>query len=566
MQGTRPLPANHTVSFANSCTKGTTMTDLKAPRYDGWYAYDELTSWLHDAARLFPDRCSISAIGSTPEDRQIWMLQVTDQATGAAEDKPIFLVHGNIHAKELAGTTSCLQLIHTLLTGQIDGVDTAALLEDVAFCIIPRLNPDGAEFAVTTGGEIRSRREEFRLPNNLYQHDVDGDGHILSMRVETPDGDMKADDVDPRLMVPRKPTDNEGPFYRVHPEGLIHDYDGGDFSYHARGHDFNRNWPANWHQEHEQHGAGDYPFSEPEMKALAEFVYSHPSIFAALGFHCGTNAILSPPSSGSETDLDPADREVFRQLSERAAELTGFGPLATIDYRNPKEPSLSLKGHSGDWGYKHMGLYHYEIELGNIYNAAGVTAEEFFNTETRERSLLDRDALRYHDEHPEYEIFVDWRDIDHPQLGKVQVGGWKKFWLINPSLDDLRTRIAPGSAQFIVEYAARRPILDIADLEVASFGDIHRIRARVRNTGAFPTNITQRALTLRSLKPVQIELVLGDDAEMVSRHRHLTIGHLAPHARSPECEWFVKATAPANLLIRATCQRGIDAEASIDLG
>jgi len=541
------------------------VTELAAPRYDYWYSYDEMTAWLQQAADLFPELCSLVSLGKTPEGRDIWMLEITDPATGPGEGKPAFLVHGNIHAKELAGTTSSLQLIHSILTGHAPGVDLADLLRDITFCVVPRLNPDGAEFALTTGGEVRSRLEEHRIPNGLYQTDLDGDGWIVSMRLERPDGDMKVSDEDPRLLVPREPTDTEGTFYRVYPEGLIHDYDGGDFAYHTRSHDFNRNWPANWKPEHEQGGAGDYPFSEPEMAALAEFVYSRPGIFGVLGFHCGTNAILSPPSGGSEDDISRGDREVFRRLSDRAAELTGFSPRATINYRHDSQPPITLRGHSADWGYLHMGLYHYEIELGNIYNAAGVTDEQFFGAEPHDRYRFETDAIRYHDEHPDHGIFLDWHDFDHPQLGPLQIGGWKRFWLINPALDALRDRIAPGSAQFILEYAARRPRLEITDLDLASFGEVHRIRTRVSNLGAFPTNITERGLQLRSLKPIELELIPGEGTELLSRPRYRTIGHLGTHARSPEFEWFVRGDSGAQVTIKARCQRGVDAETVVHL-
>lgn len=541
------------------------MLGLSPVRYDYWYSYDELTAWLRQVAEARPDLCALISLGATPEGRDIWMLQVTDFSAGAPEDKPIFLVHGNIHAKELAGATSALQLIHALLSDQAKCVDLRALLGDVAFCVVPRLNPDGAEFALTTGGEIRSRLEEQRVPNGLYQHDLDGDGWIVSMRVQRPDGDMKLSADDPRLLVPREPTDHEGVFYRVYPEGLIHEYDGGDFAWHSRGHDFNRNWPANWRQEHEQGGAGDYPFSEPEMAALAHFVYSHPTIFGILGFHCGTSAILTPPSTGSEDDIPARDREVFRRLSERAAELTGFGIRATINYRHDSQPPIALCGHSADWGYQHMGLFHYEIELGNIYNAAGVTEQQYFAAEPRDCHLFDREAIRYHDEHPEYAIFVDWHNFDHPQLGPVEIGGWKRFWLINPSLERLCDRIAPGAAQFIIEYADRRPRLAITEVTTDRFGDVFRVRARVANTGSLPTNITDRALQLRSLKPVEIALT-ADGPELLSRHSHFTLDHIQPNSRSRECEWFLRTTRPTQVTISARAQRAVGAQLTLALG
>ncbi len=539
------------------------MADLKAPRFDRWYTYDALTDYLREVEAARPELCRLHSIGSSPEDREIWMLEIADFDAGDTRDRPAYLAHANIHAKELAGTNSSLKLVWDLLENSFDDIDTHALLREVVFYVIPRLNPDGAEFALTTGGEIRSRIDEVREPNCLYQHDVDGVGFILAMRSGRPDGDGKPDRDDPRIMVPREPTDSDGPFYAVYPEGLIEDWDGGAFRYRARSHDFNRNWPANWHQEHEQGGAGDFPFSEPEMHALATFVYDHHNIFGVLGFHCGSSAILMPPSTGAVDDIPRGDLKVFRELGERAAELTDLTLLPTVDYRSADQPPVALKGHSADWGYRHMGLFHFEVEQGNVYNAAGVETGEFFAAGSDQRHTFLHDAMRYHDEHPEQEMFVDWHEVDHPQLGRVEIGGWKKYWMINPSFQNLEEWIAPGSSRFIVEYATRRPCLEVSDLEVDPIAEgVFRVRARIMNTGGFPTNITERGLELRALKPISVELVLPEGAEVLSQARHFQPGHLAPHSRTSELEWFIRCEPGSEVTVRAHSQKSIPAQRS----
>ncbi len=537
------------------------MSEIAAPHLDRWYTYDQLTEYLHALESAFGERCRLSSIGRSLEGRELWMLEVTDLTGGDPEQRPGYIVQANIHAKEVAGTNSSLTLIWDLLANTPEDIDTHALLREVTFYIIPRINPDGAEFALT-GGEIRSRREDLREPNCIYQADVDGDGAIVDMRVERPDGGWKASPDDPRIMIAREPGDREGTFYAVYTEGLVHDPDGCDPGYAARSHDFNRNWPANWHQEHEQPGAGDYPFSEPEMRAFADFVYSHPNIFGALGFHCGSSAVLMPPSAGSVDDIAPADLRVFEELGQRAAELTDLKSMPTINYAT--KPPIALKGHSADWGYQHMGLFHFEIEQGNIYNAAGIRTEDFFAQYDASRTKFTPEIMRYHDEHPEQEMFVDWHEVEHPQLGRVEVGGWKKYWMINPSFETLREWIAPGSSRFIIEYAARHARLEISDLAAEEVGGgIYRVRARVMNSGGFPTNITQRALALKSLKPVTAELVLPEGAELLSQKRHFAIGQLAPHARSAQLEWFVRCEPGTELTVSTRSQRAGVAERSV---
>ncbi|MGD9495965.1 MAG: M14 family metallopeptidase [Armatimonadota bacterium] len=543
------------------------MAELPSPRYDAWYTYAELTEHLRTTADARPDLCSLRSLGQSPEGREIWMLEVADRSGGPTEQRPAFLVHANIHAKEVAGTNSSLCLVHELLSGAPDYLDSASLLREVTFYVVPRLNPDGAEFALSTGADIRSRTEEWIEPNCLVRQDLDGDGAIVDMRIERPDGTMKALAEDPRVMVRREATDTEGPFYVVYPEGVVHEWDGGEVRLSCgRSHDFNRNWPANWHQEHEQGGAGDFPFSEPEMRALADFVYAHPGIFAILGFHCGSSAVLMPPSTGSLDSIIPADRKVFEELGQRAAELTGLKLLPTIDYRSADQPPAELRGHSADWGYLHMGLFHFEIEQGNIFNAAGVSTQDFFAAPADERDRFLLDAIRYHDEHPEQAMFVDWHEFDHPQFGRVEIGGWKKYWMINPSFADLRERIAPGSARFIIEYAARRPRLVISEARAEALGGgVHRVRARVMNDGALPTNISARALVLRSLRPVTVELLVGPGVELLSLGRQRQIGHLGPRRQSAELEWFVRAERGGQVTVRATSQKAGSAERAVQL-
>ena len=36
--------------------------------------------------------------------------------------------------------------------------------------------------------------------------------------------------------------------------------------------DLNRNFPAGWHPESDQHGAGPYPTSEPDARNLVDFI------------------------------------------------------------------------------------------------------------------------------------------------------------------------------------------------------------------------------------------------------------------------------------------------------
>ena len=82
------------------------------------------------------------------EKRPIWLLTLTNQATGPDTEKPAVWIDANIHATEITGTTTALHLAHTLLEGYGKDERITRLLDQGVYYIVPRLNPDGAALAL----------------------------------------------------------------------------------------------------------------------------------------------------------------------------------------------------------------------------------------------------------------------------------------------------------------------------------------------------------------------------------------------------------------------------------
>ncbi len=535
------------------------MAQLPSIQYDHYYRWDEIVEFLDAAAREYPELFTLEEIGQTPEGRPLICAHVT-APNGDPANKPGYLVQAVVHAAEVAGTTASLFLIKHLLEGSEEDPAIRQLLEEIAFYIVPRMNPDGSEFILSTGGAIRSRNTPRYRKNGLYQTDIDGDGLILQMRREDPCGDMKPHPDDPRFLIPRKAGDDEGPFYFVYNEGLIHDWDGGPIVNAGRSADFNRNWGANWHPEYEQGGASDFPFSQPEMHALAQFVYAHPNLFGMLGFHCGNNSMLRPPSTGSDDDIIPADLEKMKELGEKGAEYTGFGLRAVIDYRLDSSKPIALKGHFHDWGYRHLGLFVFEIELGNIYNSLGVSTEEYFGATDDERRDYNLAAHTWSDSNPGKAAFENWRPFEHPQLGRVEIGGWKRHFIANPLSEDM-AEIAPKCAAFILDHARRRPALELVKVQATRVeGDICRLQATVLNTGDLATQITELGHRVTQNEPVRVRV---EGVEVLSRGAVEEIGQLRGVCGYRELEWFVRAEEGAVATITVSAPKAIDARATV---
>src|SRR5207248_8061292 len=141
-------------------------------------------------------------------------------------------VEASIHATELTGTVAATYLLHRLLTGYGSDPRVTTALDTRAFYVVPRVNPDGAELALADSPKYpRSSVRPWpwvEQQDGLVEEDVDGDGRVLFMRLVDPNGAWKVAAEDARLMVPRDPfdTEDQGPFYRVLPEGRIENWDG----------------------------------------------------------------------------------------------------------------------------------------------------------------------------------------------------------------------------------------------------------------------------------------------------------------------------------------------------
>ena len=115
------------------------------------------------------------------------------------------------------------------------------------------------------------------------------------MRIKTPYGAWKIDPATECSMTLREPSDVDGDFYDIYPEGVFEACDGDENIKTKKdvwGLDFNRNFPLGWFPDSRQPGAGKYPLSNPENKALVDFALAHNNIGGAAIGHTSGGMLL----------------------------------------------------------------------------------------------------------------------------------------------------------------------------------------------------------------------------------------------------------------------------------
>lgn len=505
--------------------------------FDHYYRYDELSRIVNEFAQEYPKLVEITSIGKSFEGRDVWLVTLTNTATGPDIEKPALWVDGNIHASEVSPASACIYFINYLLTNYGKDVEVTRALDTRAFYICPRVNPDGAELALADKPKIiRSSTRPYPYDEDpltgLLEEDVDGDGRILSMRIVDPNGPWKVHPDDARLMVQRDPTETDGTYYRVLPEGPVKNYDGVTLTVprDKQGLDLNRNFPYGWRQEGEQSGAGPFPASEPEVRNLVAFIAAHPNITGGVAFHTFSGVLLRPFDGKSDDEFAAEDLWTYKKIGDKGTAITGY-PNISVFHDFKYHPKSVITGAFDEWMFEHMGIFAWTVEIWSPQMRAGIEKFKFIDWYREHPLEDDLKLLKWNDEALGGKGYVNWYKFNHPQLGEVELGGWDvAYCWRNPPLEQLEKELALFP-KWLLWHSLISPKLELHDLDVKALGQgTYRVRVTVQNSGWLPTYITKRALNGKIVRGVIAEIELPTGASLETGQARVDIGQLEGRA------------------------------------
>jgi carboxypeptidase T len=281
-----------------------------------YHDYAELTKKLQDIHAKFPEITTLTSIGKSVEGRDIWALRVSGNLKDA-DNLPASIFMGGHHAREHLSVETPLRIMEEILKRyEAQDARIQVLLESRDIHFIPAVNPDGLEYDVT-GSSYKYWRKN-RSRNN-------------------------------------------------------------DGSY---GVDLNRNYGWDWGTGGASKSPGSEiymgpaPFSEPETRAIRDYVDAHKNLTVLLSFHTFSELVLYPWGSKYEGIGNSADRQVHEVMAKKMTEWNGYHPEQASEM-------YIASGDTCDWSYGQHRIISFTFELDpsgyqgadGFYPGAGVIQE-----------------------------------------------------------------------------------------------------------------------------------------------------------------------------------------------
>lgn len=486
---------------------------------DSYRSYEELTLALQQLEADHSGRAQLESIATSPGGHEIWKLTI---GTGEIESKPALAVVGGVDGAHILGIELALKAAESLLNNP----DYGSLVQDQVFHIFPNLNPDASEqffSSLQYERSVNAREMDLDRDGRTGEDgfdDLNGDGMITMMRMKDATGEWIPHPDDPRIMVKADPLKGEKGRYLLFTEGIDQDNDG-DFNEDPQGGvNLNRNFTYQ-HPSFES-GAGEYPLSEAENRALLDLLYDSFHVYAVLTF--GPNNNLSDPWSYNRsrasqrviTSILEEDAGIFRSVSDLFKEI--------VPQDNASGYELQ-KGGFAEWAYFHYARYSFTSDG---WWVPEVKSENGGNSSSNSRRDDDGQVnfLQWTDREG-YDLFVDWQVVDHPDFPdrEVEVGGIKPYAMSTPPYG-LVDSLNGLHLDFMTRLAEMRPDLVFENIRVEDAGrDLTRITIDLHNRGHLPTSTALGTRTLW-VRPLNVSLDPDDSLHIVSGRPRFQIDRL----------------------------------------
>ena len=453
--------------------------------------YNQISQKIKALEKEYPQLCMVRSLLKTEGGSEIFLISI---GTGDKDSKPGVAIIGGVDGKYILGRELAAGIAAGILQNSSEE-EIRGILDKVTFYIIPDVNPDASaqffsrlKYERSLNSSSTDDDRDFLIEEDPFE-DLNKDGLITLIRIKDRAGNFTESDEDSRIMVTADLSKGQTGTYLVYSEGTDNDKDGRFNEDGPGGVNFNNNLTYDY-EEYGPH-SGPYPVSEPETKAVADFLYDHFNIYSVFTFGPQDNlgqpmkasekADAPSPSSQSQgagqgmmrrergriTSIMKSDELINKLVSDKYHDITGAkgAPVSGTD-----------PGNFTDWAYFHYGRYSFSTP------GWWFPVEKGKNPEVEFLKFAEKNKLK--------DLFVPWTPISHPDFpGKTaETGGIVPFALYNPPQDTIGDLVA-SHYKFITAIAAMHPELEFLDVRTDDEGgNIYRLTLKVHNKGVFATN------------------------------------------------------------------------------
>ncbi|MGY6520236.1 MAG: M14 family metallopeptidase [Mongoliitalea sp.] len=451
----------------------------------------------------------LSSLTKTEGGKDIWVLKV---GKGDLDNKPAIAVVGGVEGFHVLSVELALQFAESLVK------DNSAALDRNTFYIFPNMSPDAYE------QYHASLKYERRGNAAKVDHDRDGqvsedgyvdlnkDGVITMMRVESPMGDYYVHEKDPRVMVKADRSKGEKGTHMLMTESRDTDKDGKFGEDLEEGIAFNRSLTYKFPIFTPL--AGDFAVSQVEGRAMLDYLFDQWNIFAIFTFSPANN--LSSPLKYNAAD---ARKRIVTSMLEKDVAINSMVSGIYNKTVTQKAYNQTNQGTDGDffqWAYFHFGRL--------SFSTPGWWVPEFKDADGKSNPNAEANFLAWADSEG-IDAFVDWQSVSHPDLPgqKVEVGGIKPFVMYNPPFEKVAD-IAKEHNEFILKLAEMSPKLEFHNLQTEKLGNgLTRITVDLFNNSPLPTH-SDMGVRSRWLRRVRVDinrdakdLIAGDKIKLINK-------------------------------------------------
>lgn len=440
----------------------------------------EVTQRLQQIASS--NEAKLISLTKTDGGEDIWALQI---GTGNLENKPAIAITGGVEGYHVLSVELALQVAQRLVRNHRD------LLETTTFYVFPNMSPDAyAQYHSNLRYERRGNTAKIdhdrdgRLSEDGYE-DLNKDGFITSMRIETPMGNYVAHEDQTNVLVEAEGRKGlEEKRYLKFTEGIDNDKDEEYNEDPEEGIAFNKSltyqFPAF------EAYAGDFPVSQKESRALLDYLFERWNIFAFVTFAPENN--LSSPLKFNKSR---ADKRVITSMLEKDVELNEMISEIYNETVSQEAYNQDNQGNGGDffqWAYFHFGRLSFSTpgwwvpEVKEEKNDSTESKKGKVNAETNFLAWAKKEGVN--------NVFVPWTPVNHPDYPNqtVEVGGIKPYVMVNPPYHMVDS-IAQKHTDFVVKLAEIKPSLEFHNVRTEKLsGGLTRITADLFNNSPLPTH------------------------------------------------------------------------------